>query len=172
MQTWLDLERRFRTIADSLTQIRLDAQWGAAGESREIVGAAHHPKVREFVTLCGIGGRLLERSLDQDSEMGTVLFAEPDPIQRWYLLLVKYSGAVENILSGYEEADGERRWVYSGTISEPVSVSANQCLEMEVKFPVRDSRKWYRRLYDDYGREIVIGTILTLITLILGLFFG
>jgi hypothetical protein len=62
--------------------------------------------------------------------------------------------------------------IYTGTVSNFVAVSANLCLSLEAEYPIRDDRPFWHILYDDYGKQIVIGTILAVIAAIIGLSFG
>jgi hypothetical protein len=174
MRTWLDLEERFRALLPA-PQIRLDMQWGAAGEHWRVAGTgATGPWLREFEVLCGLSGRLLERSLDRESELGKALLAEKDPLTRWYRLLKHKGHGVRNELYAYQtdNAGNHMGNIYSATIEGLVQVCANQCLELEVHSPVHDDREWYTKIYDTHGREIVIGAIVAIVTAIAGVLFG
>jgi hypothetical protein len=43
---------------------------------------------------------------------------------------------------------------------------------MHAEHPIQDRRNFFSKLYADYGKEIVIGSILAVITTIIGFFFG
>ena len=169
MRTWLDLEERFRALAP-MRLARLDIQWGAAGDHWYVAGTnALGPNLRQFETLCGIGGRFLQRSLDPKSELAQELLAESDPTIRWYRLLKRQGNGLRQGPNAYEIDDaGNRKGdIYTATIDDVLDISANQCLELEAQFPVRDDKKWYAHLYDDYGKELIRGAFNTLIAAII-----
>jgi hypothetical protein len=176
VRTWLELETRFRALADPLGDVRLDVQWGDAGERAELVGGFAPTKLSELRTLCGIGGRLLEHALERDSSLGEDLLAVQSPTDRWLRLIAKYSGDLrEDGPPGFltDPQTGETTGlIHVGAVAHFVESAANQCLRLHVDMPVRDERGWRERIYDDYGKELVVGAILAVIAAILGAFFG
>ena len=174
MNSWLDLEERFRRLSEPLSYLRLDVQWGSSGEFWNVTGMSRNTVVRQFEALSGIAGRFLDRALKYEQEPGRTLLQEKDMERRWYRALKDLSGEFKSELPA-TESDGKGTilgHIYYGSVPHIAEVSANLCLELHSKFPVRDERTFWQRLYDDYGRELVIGAILALITAIIGLFFG
>ena len=131
-------------------------------------------EVAEFELLAGVCGRLLEQCLDQSSSLGNYLLSESNPRIRWYKALKELGGAMETRFPAYELDDTGNRTgtIYSGSIAKVVEVSANLCLLMHAEYPIQDRRHFFAKLYADYGKEIVIGGILAVITAIVGVFFG
>lgn len=165
MKTWLDYEERFKKLAPSLQHSRIDDQTGAAGEYWRIAGFSGNEEViHEFETLSAIVGRAASEVLKGNNQYSEIM-EHKDPKIRWYRLLKNHSKSYSAGLSGYQtEEDGSKGWIHAGTISNIGNGSANLCLWMEAHFPI--TKPWYLRLYDDYGREIIIGIILIIISAI------
>ena len=70
MDSWLDIEQRFRLLAPELKHHRLDAQWGAAGEYWRIAGSGSTSATEQFEILSSLAGQLLRRVLKGESELG------------------------------------------------------------------------------------------------------
>ena len=174
MKSWLDLEERFRRLSDALSYLRLDAQWGSSGEFWNVTGMSRNTDVRQFEALSGIAGRFLELALDSKKEPGQTLLQEKNTERRWYRALKELSGEFKPELTATDtdEKSGVVGHIFLGSAYRIAEVSANLCLILHSKFPVRDERTFWRRLYDDYGRQLVIGAILILLTAIIGFFFG
>ena len=51
MNSWIDIENRFRNIAESLKYLILDYQWGAAGEHWGLSGMRKNTVVKQFEEL-------------------------------------------------------------------------------------------------------------------------
>ncbi len=152
-------------LAQRLQHSRIDDQTGAAGEHWRIAGLtnddeAHH----EFDTLCIIVGRKITDVLKESDSFSEVL-NHKDPKIRWYRLLKNHSTSYDRGVSGYQtEDDGSKGWVHTGTISNLGEGSANLCLWLEAHYPI--TQPWYKTLYEDYGKEIVVGAILIIISAI------
>lgn len=174
MQSWLDLEARFRALGEPLRHHRLDIQWGCEGEFFSVTGGQSNAATREFELLSGVAGRFLERSLNRDSEPGTTLLKISNPQHRWYIALKNLSGAFSADFPGeVRDAEGNfRGHIFVGSLHGIAEAAAIVCLSLQVEHPLRDERGFWRRLYDDFGKELVIGSILALLAAILGLFFG
>jgi hypothetical protein len=178
MQSWLDLEARFKELREPLRHTRLAIQWGSQGEYFNLSGGSASPITRQFETLAGVAGRFLERSLKHDSEPGSVLLKEQDPRLRWYRALKDLSGEFQTDYpaQALDEKGNFVGHIFYGSLHGVAEASANLCLRMYAEFPLRDDRSFWVRLYDDYGKEIVIGTMVALtgaiVTLIIGVFFG
>lgn len=174
MNSWLDLEDRFRQLCGPLLRLRLDIQSGSSGEYWNVTGMQRTADVQQFETLAGVAGRMLELSFTDKEEPEKTLLKEKNPRIRWYRTLKELSGEFQPELPATElDTDGNATGhLYIGSLHNVVATSANLCLTLHVDHPVQDERTFLQRLYDDYGREIVIGVILALITAIIGLFFG
>jgi hypothetical protein len=178
MQSWLDLESRFKELREPLRHVRLDIQWGCEGEYFRLAGGSSSPITRQFETLAGVAGRFMERSLQKDTELGMALLAEPNPNIRWYRALKELSGEFQPDFPGEvrDEAGNFMGHIFCGHLHAVAEASANLCLRMYAEFPLREDRSFWRRLYDDYGKEIVIGTFIAITTaivsIIVGIFFG
>ncbi len=170
MKSWIDLETRFNALVELLGPLRMDAQWGSAGEHWHITGMQSNHYVKEFKALASIAGQLLEQSLTPESALGKVLLAENNPEIRWYRAIKEFSGDFRTELPGKEIGENGEilGYIHFGSTSGVVKSSANFCLWLQGNFPVKDSRSWPERIYDDYGKQIVVGTILAVITAILG----
>lgn len=165
MKTWLDYEERFKRLSPRLEHSRIDAQTGAAGEHWRVVGLTNDKEaLHEFDTLCTIAGRKATDVLKGNGSYSEILDHE-DPKIRWYRLLKIHSTSYDHGLSGYQtEDDGSKGWIHAGTISNIGEGSANLCLWLEAHCPITQS--WYKTLYEDYGKEIIVGIILIIISAI------
>lgn len=170
MTSWLDFEIRFRDSAKKLPDLRLDIQSGAAGEHFNLTGDNRGTDYRYVADLVAICGRLLERSLPSDS----AFLKEKNCAVRWYRVLKESSGAYDSEMPGsITNLDGSNGGnIYAGKIRRFCEESANLCVRLEAEHPIKDDRSLGARLYADYGKEIVVGTILTILAAIVGLFFG
>lgn len=174
MKTWLELEERFKELQEPLRHYRLDIQWGSQGEYFNITGGPPNSYTRKFEVLAGVAGRFLERSVSEKSEPGTTLLKESNAALRWYRALKGLSGDFEHsdparVLDDEGNFQGH---IFFGSLHSVAQASANLCLKMHAEFPLRDDRSFLARLYDEYGRELVIGALLAVIAAIIGLFFG
>ncbi|MBQ0799419.1 MAG: hypothetical protein KBT63_09035 [Porticoccaceae bacterium] len=165
LETWLDYEERFKELASRLQHSRIDDQTGAAGEFWGVSGLTNDKEaLHEFDTLCTIVGRKITDVLTESDSFSEIL-NHKDPKIRWYRLLKNHSTSYYRSVPGYQtEDDGSKGWIYAGTISNIGKGSANLCLWLEAHFPI--TQPWYRTLYGDYGKEIVIGVILIIISAI------
>ena len=174
MNTWLDLEERFKQIQEPLRHYRLDIQWGIEGEYFRLTGGSQNPNTRKFEVLAGVAGRMIERSLSEKAEPGASLLKEQNPQLRWYRALKDLSGEFQHDhpAQSMDEQGNFRGHILFGSLHSVAEASANLCLRMHAEYPLRDDRSFWARLYDDYGREIVIGSIVAVVTAIIGIFFG
>lgn len=141
MKSWLDIEQRFRKLVDPLQYLRLDAQWGAAGEHWRLAGMQRNSRVKEFETLTSIAGNALAETLDQESELGRILLAEQNPRIRWYRALKATSGEFQQRLPSEQlnEHGDFAGHIFFGSIANVVEVSANFCLTMHVEHPLMNN---------------------------------
>lgn len=60
MNSWLEFEKRFRSLSELLTGLRLDFQWGVEGQRWRLAGRS----TEEFEGLVILAGQSLEQCLD------------------------------------------------------------------------------------------------------------
>lgn len=168
LKTWLDFEARFQSLAPRLKYTRLDDQTGAAGEYWRLAGGFDRESEKQFEALSHLAGNLLTETLAGQSNHERII-SHNDPKVRWYRALKFLSGAHKPGPPAYltDEAGENVRWIYGGSINHPAEVAANVCLQLQAHHPVRS--RWYERLYEDYGKEIIIGLVLALATALIGL---
>ena len=80
-------------------------------------------------------------------------------------------------MPGYtEEKDGTKKWIYSGTIYNIADVAANLCLKLHGTHPIKPTLKakvsTLRHIWQEYGKQIVIGVIVSIISLGIGVAIG
>lgn len=168
MKNWIELEPRFRGLVPRLKHTRLDDQTGAAGEHWRLAGGYDREAERQFETLSVLAGRLLAKAIVGRSDIKSILEGS-DPRIHWYRALKAYSGSHETGFPAYQANDaGENLgWIYSGSILNIGEVAANVCLYLQAHHPIR--AKWYERIYDDYGKQIIVGLVVALATALIGL---
>ena len=168
MQSWGDIEKRFRGLEEPLRGLRLDYQWGNAGEHWNLTGVQRDEAYRECLLLSGIAGKLMERSLDAEADPGLWLLREQDPTHRWFRAVMELSGQFEPRHTAYGMAEHGNRaeTIFTGSMSNYVVNSANLCLWLEAEYPVQSRRVLWERLYEDHGRALLNGTILIIVSAI------
>jgi hypothetical protein len=173
MKTWLDLENRFRSLAPSLKFIRLDAQWGAAGEFWRIAGPSEHAVEREFELLCGVAGQFLERVYSAKVPEQAALLQIPDHKTRWYTLLKQSSPFCDSLYGEQRNEDGTSAgFIYSATLHSVAEHCANLCLALQTEHPILERSNKWRWFHDNYGKAIVVGAVIALIGAAIKLAFG
>lgn len=169
MKNWSSLETRFRELSKRLPSLRLDIQTGAAGEYFNLTGDNRNSSYRQVLSLSQICGRLLKRSLGKD----TKVLAEPDDLIRWYRFMKEFAAYEPEMPAMMKNADGTNAGsIMFGRIHGFCEECANVCLDLEAKHAVRDDRGIFEKLYADYGKELIIGVTLAVITALIGVFFG
>ncbi|WP_337912459.1 hypothetical protein [Vibrio cholerae] len=165
MDSWLDIERRFRDLAPALKFHRLDDQTGAAGEWWRVAGEPCQV-VTDFELLCELAGEQLAIVLKSESEYADIV-AGNNVKWMWYRMLKKNTSSYKMGSSGYEIADdGTRNWIYTGSLNNIGESAANLALWLNAKYPLRPKiniEAWYKKLYRDYGKEILIGVVVAII---------
>lgn len=138
MESWFDMEKRFRVLAPDLQHHRLDAQWGAAGEYWRVAGFGRSPATEQFEMLSSLAGQLLGGVLGGGNELEQALLSIKDSKIRWYQALKALSSAFKS--DGYGEQlneDGSSGgFIYTGTINQIAEVSANLCLSLQISHPI------------------------------------
>ena len=139
MNSWHELEQRFRALAPALRHYRLDAQWGAAGEFWRITGSTNGPTTTEYEILSTMVGQLLERMLSKKIEADKTLLAIVDPKIRWYNALKLLSPSFGGFSYGEQTNDDKSSagFIFTGSIRPFAEASANLCLTFHTKPPVR-----------------------------------
>ncbi len=134
MNSWMDIENRFRNIAESLKYLRLAVQWGAAGEYWDLKGMRKNPVVSQFEELAVIAGNLLKKTFDEKTKIGKYLLSERDSKTRWYKALKEYSGEFK---TDRPACLGDKP-VFTGCINSVAEVSANLCLKFHANQPIKE----------------------------------
>lgn len=169
MNDWLSLETRFREISKLLPSLRLDIQTGADGEHFNLTGDSRNSNYRQMVSLCSISGKLLKRSLGK----GAKALDEPDDLIRWFRFMKDCGPYQVDTFGTMRNADGTSAGsIALGRILGFCDECANLCLELEAKYPVRDERGFWERLHANYGRDLIVGTTVAVVTALVTLFLG
>lgn len=170
MKSWLEIESRFRAMAAQMPHVRLDIQSGDAGEYFRLAGIAGGPEERELEGLFVMAGQLTGRAFDPDSEV----LKESNLRLRWLRLVATRSGAFKGKLPGVmsDPASGTVLGnIFMGSVPSIAAESANLCLKLEASSPLRDPRTMWERVYEDFGREIIIGIIILVLSTIAAIYF-
>lgn len=139
METWLDIEHRFRTLVEPLRFLRLDVHWGGStGEGWRLAGIRRTSAVAEFEVLSAIAGDAVVKAFTGSTQKPDWL-SDPESDRRWFRALKEQSGAFEfgHIVWEADEDGKKTGTIYGGGINNVVEVSANFCLTMHRKFPLR-----------------------------------
>jgi len=165
MNSWLELEKRFRALAPTLAHCRIDAQWGAAGEYWRIAGGVPSPTTNEYEILSTIAGQLLQRVLSEKIEGEKLLLAVGDPKIRWYHALKLRSPSFGDYSYGEQrhEDGSSAGFIFTGSISPIAESSANLCLTFHASHPIVEHTSRWRWLHDNYIKALIIGGILALV---------
>jgi hypothetical protein len=135
MNSWIDIENRFRNIAESLKYLSLDYQWGAAGEYWHLSGMHKNTVVGQFEELAAIAGNLLKKSFDLKTKLGKDILSEKSPKYRWYIALKEYSDEFEiDRLIAYQKGEP----IFKGSVNSVAEVSANLCLKLHTNQPIKE----------------------------------
>lgn len=165
MQTWLDFETRFRALAPALQFVRLDAQWGAAGEYWRIAGGGNSPVIQQFEILAAYAGQQLAKALELAGESTSPLLQVEDPKHRWYRMLKESSPAFGDLSYGEQRNDdgSSAGFIYTGTIHPFAEASANLCLSLHASHPLKEKNSKWHWFHENYGKALIVGGILALV---------
>lgn len=165
MQTWLELEQRFRSLAPSLRHSRLDAQWGVAGEHWRIAGSTDPLVVQQFEALASVAGQMLKRAMKTKESVEPKAPEASDPRLRWYNLLKEASPSFRDLRYGEQRnADGTSAgFIYMGSLPQFADASANLCLSLHTSHPIENKPSRWRWFHENYGKSLIIGIILALV---------
>jgi hypothetical protein len=139
METWLDIEQRFRTLAEPLRFLRLDVQWGGStGEGWHLAGMGRTSVVAEFEALSAIAGDALVKAFAGSPQKPDWL-SDPESDKRWFRALKEQSRAFEfgHVVWEADEDGKKTGTIFGGSINNVVEASANFCLTMHRQFPLR-----------------------------------
>ena len=173
MKSWLEFEQRFRALEPAFKHVRLDGQWGAAGDDWRLAGGPFTPKHQEFELLATLAGEMLKVVFKGTDDITEGILSEPDSRIRWYKALQLWSGQFRQDLVGIQTGrnDEHAGHVFGGTLSNVPECSANLCLLLQAKHPIPE-KSTLRALWDEYGSKIVVGLILVAAAAALKLWFG
>ena len=123
-----------------MASIRLDIQWGAAGEHLRLAGGYNRNLEKRFYALSAITGQKLITLLPRMSGVDEDVLNENDPAHCWFKGIWKISGNFEFGVYGEQKTDeGESAgFIYTGSIPNIADASSVFCLELSSKFPEAD----------------------------------
>jgi hypothetical protein len=140
MRTWKELGAEFLELGRSISYIRLDIQWGSAGERWHFAGAPLVAVARErFRTLFAMAGEQLLQL--NPADLPDELQSIADHEHRWVTALRLLSPELEDRITG-EHVDLEGRSIgplVAASLRQPAHVSANLCLRLESRARSRRS---------------------------------
>ncbi len=175
MDSWLEIEQRFRLLAQELKHHRLDVQWGAAGEYWRIAGfGGQTPATEQFQILSSLAGQLLGRVLKGENKVEQLLLATADTKLRWYHALKALSSSFGDQSYGEQlnEDGSSAGFIFTGTISQIAEASANLCLAFHASYPIVERKSKWQWLHENYIRAIIIGIVVTIAGAIAKLLFA
>jgi hypothetical protein len=143
MKSWLEFEERFRLIVAPLQYLRLDFQWGAAGEYWRLCGMSSNALTRQFDNLAELSGLALLECAKTHVELLPLTANEKETSYVWYRALKELTNdfKFESYGSQYQEDGSHAGNIYSGSISNVVEASANLCLLLHARYPIQIEEK-------------------------------
>lgn len=143
MNSWFDFEERFRKIAPLLQYLRIDFQWGDAGEYWRLCGMQSNALNRQFDALAELAGQALIKAAKTYPELLSVVSKDEETKYIWYRYLKEQSGEFRLGLYGIQsdENGNDAGNIYAGSISNIAEVSANVCLLLQSKCPLTIEEK-------------------------------
>jgi len=123
--------------------IRLDIQWGAAGEYWHLAGGFNKNAEKQFLALASIAGDKLSGILSPGIDVVNEVLSESNPVYRWYKGVWKISGNFEFGFVGEQKTDKDESagFIYTGTINSIAEASATFCIELRAKYPDKEPKK-------------------------------
>jgi len=139
MKSWLEFEERFRRIAAPLQYLRIDFQWGAAGEYWCSCGMSSNGLTSQFDMLAELSGLALLECAKAHVELLPLAAKEKEARHVWYRALKELTNEFKFGLYGtqYQEDGSNAGTIYSGSISNVVEASANLCLLLHARYPLQ-----------------------------------
>lgn len=140
MQTWLDLESRFNTLAPSAKYLRIDYQWGAAGEYWHVTGMPNNT-IAHFNGLAQIAGDFLKQTVPNTALTQSVM-NEPHSQRLWLRAMREWSSFFQHLHYAQQVGDNgeDMGFIYTGQIPHAAEASANFCLHLQATYPMPDKR--------------------------------
>lgn len=138
MKSWLEFEDRFRRIAFPLQYLRIDFQWGAAGEYWRLCGMPVSALDRQYDALAELAGLALLETAKGNRELLPLVEKEKEAKHVWYRALKELTQEFKVGLCGtaHEEDGTYAGTICTGSISNIGEVSANLCLWLHGKYPL------------------------------------
>lgn len=161
MNSWLEFEKRFRSLSELLTGLRLDFQWGVEGQRWRLAGRS----TEEFEGLVILAGQSLEQCLDVSTRLGQIILAETTFVERWYRAVKELSCKFTDthVLACKDEKGNTIGYIYLGSIYNIVEVSADTCLKLQAYYPLKIRRypTGFSVALNSDGGPIVLGDVHT-----------
>jgi hypothetical protein len=157
MKSWIEFEQRFRELAAELPYIRLDHQWGAAGEYWRLAGSPENASTQRFELLCSHAGEAIFKALKKPaSNIEHMLCKERNHLYRWYRALEEWSGGFKIVNYGIQtDENGEPAGtIFIGEIEDPVLRSANLCFKLHAEYPIPEKTVW-RYIWDNRAKVLL-----------------
>ena len=132
MLTWEELDTKFRELGDPGGYVRLDIQWGAAGEHLHLSGHFDVNNEQRFEAIARLAGEKLRSLLKPDTEDSVYILDERDPLILWYKALWKYSPSFELGIYAFQKSDeGEDLGtIFTGSVLSVFEASATLALNL------------------------------------------
>lgn len=120
-----------------MTGIRLDIQWGAAGEYFRLAGGYNRNLEKRFYALSAIAGQKLIEALPSMPAVDEDVLNESNPAHCWFKGIWKISGNFEFGIYGEQitDAGDSAGFIYTGSIHNIAEASSVFCLELSAQFP-------------------------------------
>jgi hypothetical protein len=138
MKSWLEFEDRFRRIAIPLQYLRIDFQWGSAGEYWRLCGMQASALEHQFEALAELSGLVLLKAAKTHAELLPLVAKEKEAKHVWYRALKELTNDFKFGFYGtqHEEDGSYAGIIYTGSISNIGEASANLCLLLHARYPI------------------------------------
>ena len=138
MKTWLEFEDRFCRIAGPLQYLRIDFQWGAAGEYWHLCGMPVSALDRQFDVLAELAGLALLETAKSNRELLPLVEKEKEAKHIWYRALKELAQEFKfgSCGTAHEEDGTYAGTICTGSISNIGEASANLCLWLHGRYPL------------------------------------
>jgi len=166
MESWLELEKRFRSLTAELKFCRLDAQWGAAGEYWQIAGSSRTPATEQFEILSSLAGQLLQKALTGSTGTEKQPHATTDPKLVWYNALKSNGGSFggQSYAQHLNSNGTSAGFIFTESVNNIADAAANLCLALHAAHPpVPERKNWWQWVHDNYVKALIIGTVLAIV---------
>lgn len=143
MKSWLEFEDRFRRISFQLQYLRIDFQWGDAGEYWRLCGMPSGALDRQFEALAELAGLALLENAKIHADLLPMVAKEKEAKHVWYRALKELTHDFKFGFYGtqHEEDGSYAGTIYTGSISNIGEASANLCLSLHAKCPLSVQEK-------------------------------